>query len=197
MINVISFVASRPGLRRLVIGRNDIILLFCVAGAVLTTSCSKTKIEPLSTNQSGRDYALGKQILFGESGDSERFKVSGWNSTEKEITWTEGPLAVLQLTGIDATGSLRIKMTLAALVKPPELASQSVEVFANGQKVADWQVTGKSEFVALIPPGGSQGNTLTIELRIPKAASPKSLGLSEDPRVLGLSCFDLTISKTG
>lgn len=107
-------------------------------------------------------------------------------------------MAVLQFAGIGASSSLRIKMTVAALVKPPELPSQHVEVFANGQKVADWEVAGKSEFTALIPAaGGGKESALTIELKIPKAASPKSLGLSDDPRILGLSCFDLTISETG
>jgi hypothetical protein len=199
MTNVISLLMSRHAFHRVPLCLSNIVILLCVmAVAALATSCSKSKVEPFSPVQSGRDYTVGKKILFGESGDSERFRVSGWSSTEKDITWTEGPLAVLQFTGISAASSVRIKMTLAALVKPPELPSQHVEVFANGQKVADWEVTGKSEFTALIPSGGGgKGNALTIELKIPKAASPKALGLSDDPRVLGLSCFDLTISETG
>ena len=89
-------------------------------------------------------------------------------------------------------------MSIAALVNPPQLLSQPVEVFANGQKIAEWQVAGKAEFTALIPPAaGGQNKALTIELKIPKAASPRALGLSEDPRILGVSCFDLTISKAG
>jgi hypothetical protein len=175
------------------------VILFSVATqAFLVTSCSKAKIEPFAAGQAGTQYALGKKVLFGESGDSERFRVSGWSSTEKEITWTEGPVAVLKFTGINTANSLRLKMTLAALVNPPQLPSQPVEVFANGRKIAEWQVGVKAEFTALLPPGGNeQGDALTIELKLPKAASPKALGLSEDPRVLGLSCFDLTISQTG
>jgi hypothetical protein len=89
-------------------------------------------------------------------------------------------------------------MTLAALINPPELPAQPVEVYANGQKIADWQVSGKAEFTALVPPKReAQDATLTIELRTPKAVSPKALGLSNDPRFLGISCFAMMIDKAG
>jgi hypothetical protein len=187
MINGIRFVVSRSG-------------LFCigVAGIVLAAGCSKTK-EPLTRDGStGTTYTLGRKVLFGEAGDSERFRVSGWSSTEKEITWTDGPSAVLQFTGVPSSTSLRLKITLAALINPPQLPAQPVEVYANGQKIADWLVAGKAEFTALIPPRQeAQGDALKIEFRFPKAISPKELGLNDDPRVLGVSCFDMVISKVG
>jgi len=198
MSNVVSLDVSPHGVCWARICLSKIAILLCVVTEVFAVGCSKTKIEPFSASQSGRDYTLGKKVLFGESGDSERYRVSGWSSTEKEITWTEGTLAVLQFTGIDEASPLRIKVTLAALVKPPELPAQPVEVFANGQKIAEWQVAGKSEFTALISPASNkQDNALTIEFKIPKAVSPKDLGLNNDPRVLGVSCFDLTINKVG
>lgn len=195
MLNAISRVVSRSDLHIVRRGLSKIVILACVlSGPVLTTSCSKAKVEPFSP---GSDYTLGRKIVFGESGDSEKYRVSGWSNTEKEITWTEGSVAVLKFTGINATSSLRLKMTLTAMVNPPQLPSQPVEVFANGQKVADWEVSGKSEFTALIPLASDRWDkTLTVELKIPKAVSPKALGVSEDPRVLGLSCFDLVISET-
>jgi hypothetical protein len=198
MMSTFRFVAPSIRLRSGRLGSNGgVLLLIAAAGFFLATGCSKTKVKPL--NQStGRDYTLGKKIVFGESGDSERFRVSGWSSTEKEITWTEGPLAVLEFTGLPSSTPLRLKMTLSALVNPPQLPSQPVEVYANGQKIASWEVTGKAEFTALIPPKReADEETLKIELRIPKAVSPKELGLNNDPRVLGISCFDIMIAKAG
>jgi hypothetical protein len=175
-----------------------VLLHMALAGFFLVTSCSKPKVEPFGQAGSERNYTLGKKIIFGQAGDSERFRTSGWSSTEKEITWTEGPIAVLQFAGLPPSTSLRLKMTLLPLTSPPRLPSQNVEVYANGQKIADWQISSKAEFTALIPPTREGPEAaLTIELRIPQAVSPKELGLSDDPRVLGISCFDLTIDKVG
>jgi hypothetical protein len=96
-------------------------------------------------------------------------------------------------------------MNLAGLTKDPDLPFQPVEVYINDQKVADWHVAEEpAEFSAAIPQamtnsGGLPGTyrLLRITLKIPKAVSPKALGLSDDPRVLGVSCIDLQLVKTG
>ena len=97
-------------------------------------------------------------------------------------------------------GPLSLRIRLAGLIKPPELPSQPVEVYANDTKIADWEVADTADFDATIPtkvlrPDGK----VTIVIKVPKAVSPKSLGVGQDPRVLGVSCFQVQISrqKTG
>jgi hypothetical protein len=92
-----------------------------------------------------------------------------------------------------------LKMKLAGLTKDPELPFQPVEVYVNDQKVADWQVAAApAEFSAAIPQEMTRsGGLLRITLKIPKAVSPKELNKSPDPRVLGISCYDLELVKTG
>jgi hypothetical protein len=197
MHNRTRFIALRSRWRapRLILS-GSVVLCLAAASIIGATSCSKTKDSSGQDTSTGRNYTPGKKVLFGLSGDSERFRVSGWSTTEKEITWTEGPSAVLEFTGIPSSASLRLTMTLAALVTPPRLPAQPVEVYANGKKLADWEVIGKAEFTALVPPrSAGDGETLRIEFRIPKSVSPKQLGLSDDPRVLGVSVFDLTLNK--
>src|SRR3954471_21746424 len=92
---------------------------------LLETGCSKPANDQPIAEQS---YTLGKKVVFGEAGDSERYRVSGWSHTEKEITWTEGNSAVLQFGGVPASSSLRLKMTLSGFVRPPDLPSQPVEL---------------------------------------------------------------------
>jgi hypothetical protein len=107
------------------------------------------------------------------------------------------------------TDPVVLKMKLAGLTKDPDLLFQPVEVYINDQKIADWHVAEEpAEFSAAIPQamtnsggllGWGEGGTyrlLRITLKIPKAVSPKALGLSDDPRVLGVSCFDLQLEKT-
>ena len=71
-----------------------------------------------------------------------------------------------------------------------------VEVFGNGEKIADWKVSEKADFTAVIPAAiVKEGGPLTIELKVPRAVSPKALGLSDHERVLGVFCFELAITK--
>jgi hypothetical protein len=152
----------------------------------------------------GSKLAYGTKVSFGTGGNSEPFRVSGWSGTEEESTWTEGTSAVLTMRVSPTTDPVVLKMKLAGLTKDPDLPFQPVEVYINDQKVADWHVADTAEFSAAIPQTmtNSRGvlgsyRVLRITLKIPKAVSPKALGLSDDPRVLGVSCIDLQLVKTG
>ena len=91
-------------------------------------------------------------------------------------------------------------------IKCPSLVRQIVKIvlfepqarrvcpFVNDQKVADWQVANEEEFSAPIPQEMTRrGGPLRITLKIPKATSPQALGMSADPRILGVACFDLQL----
>ena len=141
-------------------------------------------------------YEVGTLIKFGNGGDSERFRTSGWSKTEDQQTWTEGNSAVLNFSGLPPSQPLKLRITLLPFTKEPELPAQPIEVYANGKKVADWQVANKQEYTASIPADAvSDTGALTLEFRIPKAASPQSLGISADSRQLGVAAFDLVIEK--
>lgn len=142
------------------------------------------------------ELQYGTKIIFGKGGNSEPYKSAGWSSTEEKFTWSEGTSAQLRFLVPASTEPVSLKMTIGALIKPPELAAQPVEVFINDQKVADWQVGDTSEFRAAIPPDLTKsGGALKILIKTPRATSPKALGINADPRVLGVCCFDLEISK--
>jgi hypothetical protein len=152
--------------------------------------------SPPSAETADTHYELGTKVSFNGSGGSERFRVSGWSSTETDKTWTEGNSAVLKFTGLPQSQPLMLKMTLVGLTKEPELPAQPTAVYANGKKITDWQVNEKKEYTAAIPADAvSNDGVLTLELRIPKATSPKALDQNPDPRILGLCCFDLLIEK--
>ena len=59
-----------------------------------------------------------------------------------------------------------------------------------------WQVVADpAEFSASIPQEITRrGGLLRITLKIPKATSPKALGTSADPRILGVACFGLQLA---
>jgi hypothetical protein len=150
----------------------------------------------LFTACGGRNV-VGKQIQFGRGGGSEPYRTSGWSHTEDNYTWTEGTSARLSLPIGNESGPLNLKLNMAAFTHAPELPSQPVEVSVNGQKLADLQATSvPREYSVTIPADAGKGKgSVEIEFRTPKAAAPKSVGLSEDPRVLGICLLSLELTK--
>ena len=140
-----------------------------------------------------RGYRLGSHIYFGQDGGSDRFKVRGWSGTERKATWTEGKSAVLQFTNVPPGHPLILKVTANALTFDP------IVVYANGQKVAEWQITSAvGEHTASIPMGVVDNTRrLQIEFWFSKPVSPKSIGLNADTRILGLCVFDLVLQEGG
>jgi hypothetical protein len=142
------------------------------------------------------EVPYGTKIIFGQAGNSESYKVAGWSKTEEKFTWSEGTSATLRLAVPATDDAVSLKMKIAALSKAPDLPFQPVEIHVNNQKIAEWQVADTAEFVSAIPHDVTKsGGVLTIVIKTPKATSPKALGLSADPRVLGICCLDLELSK--
>ena len=163
--------------------------LISLAGCNRSRTAADLSSEPA-------EIPYGTKIDFGQGGNSELYKVAGWSKTEEKFTWSEGTSAELRIPVPATNDAISLKMRLAALTKAPELPFQPVEIYVNDQKIAEWQITETGEFVASIPhnltkPGGG----LTIVIKTPKATSPKALGLSADPRVLGICCLDLELFK--
>lgn len=164
-------------------------------GSIGQIGCKRSD-QSSSVSESPTGDVVGQRIELKAGAKSERYTVSGWSAPESNFTWSEGTSAKLALPISAAEGGLTVKVTMAALNHPPELPFQPVELFANGQKVAEWQVGNIAEFVATIPGEITKaGGTLTLEFRTPKATSPKSLGVNADPRVLGVCVSSLELAR--
>lgn len=187
------------------------ILIFAAACDNSDTSSAKSpspdaKLETspaiiTSSSTNGGRYALGTVIRFGAGGGSEAFRQNGWSETETNATWTTGNSARLVFNIDPIDQPLTLWMSLAALsgmTNSTQPVPLPVEVVANGQKIADWDVTVRADFNAVIPAANlNNGGALVIELKTPTATSPKAMGISNDARVLGVYCFELAISKKG
>jgi hypothetical protein len=139
---------------------------------------------------------FGKTIHFDGSHEAQPYKVSGWSGAETHFTWTEGKLAVLALPVPPGSGTLRFRLLVSAYTHPPELPSQPVEVYANGQKIADWEVANPADKFADIPKGiAAKDKTLTIQLRTPKATAPAAFSPEADPRILGICCHEMELTS--
>lgn len=139
-------------------------------------------------------YRLGTVLRFGGAGDLERFLVRGWSNPEPGWRWTEGNAAVVAVKVSPTDAPLTMRARLSGVAHPPQLPFQPVEVIVNGQRIAQWEVAALADFSAEIPAGVAASGSLILEFRIPKAISPKELGLGEDPRRLGLCWQELEIA---
>jgi hypothetical protein len=157
----------------------------------LLWGCGKPMVEPTQVVEPtpAATNVIGTVIEFGDGGASGLYRRSGWAETSRRLsfTWTEGKSAKLVLPIPANSGPLTLKMRMGGLIHPPDLLFQPVEVYANGQKIADLQVSKLADFEASIPASiPNPDGKIEIEFRIPKSVSPKALGESSDSRELGI-----------
>lgn len=158
--------------------------------AISVSSCRNDR-------SSAPSYTYGTVISFAQGGGSEPYRTFGWSKTESMFTWTEGQSAGLAMTVPPVAGAVSLRMRLGALTQPPNLPVQPVSVEINDQKVGEWEVGQTADFTAAVPTAlTGKGGTLAIKLTIPKATSPKALGLGNDERMLGVSCHEVQLVKT-
>jgi hypothetical protein len=164
---------------------------------MMETACNKSDENQISSSSAiTSPDVVGKRIEFKTGGDSETYRVSGWSKTEAEFTWTEGTAAKLALPISNSSNGLTLRITMSALIHPPELTSQPVELYANGEKLSAWEVGDTAEFVATIPADMTKaGGTLALEFKTPKATTPKALGVNADSRILGICVRSLQLTK--
>jgi hypothetical protein len=176
-----------------------------VAALLLVAGCkpaaeTETRANAVATPAPAATVAtksvVGQEIRFTTGGNSEHYRVSGWSKTEPQFTWTEGTVAKLSLPIGKPQGALKLVVMAAGFVKEPELPAQEVQVYANGEQVAEWQVGTTEVVTATIPADvASRSETLALEFRTPKAASPEQLGTAPDKRVIGLAVYHVTLSN--
>jgi hypothetical protein len=129
--------------------------------------------------------ALGKVIAFS-SPHTRCFLKKGWASTEDWGTWSLGKEAKLSLFMPNGTPKV-LFLDVRALVVPKQ-TQQEIEIGINGQ----WQkkvflTHFESNPIKLTIPASAYGKEwLEIDFKIPNAISPKTLGMGEDDRPLGL-----------
>lgn len=181
-------------LRRVFSGHPAMVSL--VGLAMLLCACDKAPQTTANGSNPTNNESGGQKIQFNQGGNSEHYRVSGWSHTETDFTWTEGTSAKLELPVTAGAGPWILKVSMSGLIQPPQRPSQLVEMYANDQKIAEWQVGNVSEFTATIPAEVTKtSGALALEFRTPNATSPKALGMSEDTRILGVCVRSVELTK--
>jgi Uncharacterised nucleotidyltransferase len=127
-------------------------------------------------------------IAFSSARPSMAGPLYGFSLPEKDGRWTDAPEAALAFRTDRCDEDLEVRFSLCAMATP-KTAPLGVEVWANKHHVADWtfQVFESGSPCHLgLPADILRGEFLVLTFVIRSPRSPKSLGLSTDPRPLGL-----------
>jgi hypothetical protein len=145
----------------------------------------------------------GAHLDFRAGGNATASLGEGWsNRAEDWASWTDGTRATIRLRtprGIERGSALQMRLGAFVVRQHPR---QRVTVSLNGQRLGALEITeaqvadGPAAIELPIPAGvaAAGGAPLVVQLDLPDAQSPKSLGLSGDPRQLGIAMVALSIT---
>jgi hypothetical protein len=149
----------------------------------------------------GQAYPIGERISFAQGGTSLKYTWFGWSGVEPWGTWTEGSnsFVLLKLSDIpDRDMALSIEGQAFLTDKHP---IQDIEVLVNRHPVETLRYAFPASVdtrVITIPQSfiREKKGLLIIEFKIKSPKSPAEMGLSADPRLLGLGLVSLRLDET-
>jgi Uncharacterised nucleotidyltransferase len=129
--------------------------------------------------------------------DVQRSLLGGWSFAEAGGRWTDGDEATLALRTPEPADDLAVEVTANPLLHPdhPEL---EVEIWANDRYVDTWAYrlgeAASSSRRFVLPRDSLVDNVLELAFVFRDPCRPMSLGVSDDPRRLGLFVRELRLS---
>ncbi|MGD9707687.1 MAG: hypothetical protein AB7V07_08520 [Candidatus Delongbacteria bacterium] len=182
------------------------VILFClIAGVLFFFNIQKGQEKSQHINQeksqemTSVNYQLGTSVIFAKNGNITDYipdsKLSGWSKPESTHTWTNGNEAVLSVNVSDSKDkNLRLRLKASPFLGG-KLKQQEVGVHVNDTKVAHWSVAKNDWYEAVIPADVNKDGKLMIKFTISDPTSPKEIGMSKDPRKLGIDVKEMVITE--
>src|SRR5215813_4406626 len=133
---------------------------------------------------------LHRRVQFS-SGEADKYLWYGWSGREIYSRWTDSGKTALVFS-IDQQArrqsTLRLKIFGGPFLAPGRVDSQRVTIELNNFVIADWVLKSSEPALHEIELSVKDlADTNTLVFRLPDAASPRALGVSEDWRLLGFN----------
>lgn len=134
---------------------------------------------------------LGDKIMLNTP-EADAYLGKGWSIPESSFRWTDAKAAVFGFEAQERS-PVAIEMVLSPFVTK-EHDIQVIEFVANEVRVAKF-VLGEQPLsgIRFVIPGQFVKRQNEIKLMLPDAVSPKSLGVSQDSRTLGVAVQSVTV----
>ncbi len=132
-------------------------------------------------------------ITFGRLGGAVELNCAGIDFSEDGTqSWTSAPVAEMDIQLPFARQEVLLEIEVSPFTVPDVISVQKVFIYLGGGFVGYFALTGHSILSFPIIRNIMTGRMVRLALVISTAASPKSLGLSEDLRELGIYLTCLT-----
>jgi hypothetical protein len=138
------------------------------------------------------------ETLYFKKGDATilPYYMKGLSGQEAERTWSSGKETIFSFNIKDDIADrkeLYLNFTASPLCGK-DLLFQTVHISANGAPITTLKIDKDGDYQASIPTDIIQDNLLIIKFELPDAATPKSLGLNNDERILALFFKKMSIN---
>jgi acyl-CoA synthetase (AMP-forming)/AMP-acid ligase II/acyl carrier protein len=138
-------------------------------------------------------WGSSQRYSFDHKSKTLNLLVVGWSTPENWGTWSLGPHAKLRLPLSGRTGVWRIVISGMVFGRPDSMAPVHVRVGQESDSL-EWvlpaNVVVQNEIEL-----DCRGTDITLRLSLPKAISPRELGLGPDSRKLGFGLVSLDIER--
>jgi hypothetical protein len=150
----------------------------------------------LAESEDGRRWHQMLELTFGRQGAGESFTLDGWSTPERGFVWSCADEGRLRLPAIQRAGTYVLHITAAPFTHGTELPTQRVTMSLNGDEIGTATAHDICVLSIAIPGSVAQsGETITLTLRFPDAASPSTIAGADDDRVLGFSLHRIALFR--
>ncbi|MBI4836226.1 MAG: sulfatase-like hydrolase/transferase [Candidatus Abawacabacteria bacterium] len=140
-------------------------------------------------------YKYGNVIEFIKGSEGLEYLKSGWSTPEDTQTWSSANEATIAIPIHPSSHDLLLSADIMPLIAAKQLPMQNIKVLINDHVSSTWQMQSNGEYFLTIPKEETHNGILLIRFLIPQARSPKSLGISEDMRTLGIAIKKIIIRE--
>ena len=133
-------------------------------------------------------YTSGTRLHFGTA-EVDKYLWYGWSGREILSHWTDrGKATLIFFLNSGERHNVTLRVFGGPFLSPGKLDAQRVIVTLNDQQIANWTLTrAEPQAQSIDIPANALRDQNILTFILPDAASPKSLGLSEDARLLGFN----------
>jgi hypothetical protein len=136
-------------------------------------------------------------ITFGRAGTATRLNSSGIDFGEDTgRSWTSAPVAELECPLSFPRQDVILEIDASPFTVPGHVSVQKMFIFLGGAFVGYTALAGHAVREFPVNRNTITGRSTRLALVIPTAASPSSLGLSDDLRELGIYLASITFKAT-
>jgi hypothetical protein len=133
-------------------------------------------------------YLWGDLLRFGVDGNARPYLGKGWSIDEDGFTWTVGKSAFLEVLVDAQPAPLRLELTYAmTLLVEGRVEAQRVLVYHDGNQVGQFVATTNGHVAVDLSVPSVPSGSFCLELRLPDAVAPATLGVGGERRELGVA----------